>query len=83
MYCNAYNPGAITLQLPFQMSVKPVSYLETNMWEEPVLDRDPITPEEYRDVEISLAEMQRGEYTEIPENATEEDIRNILLAMRS
>ena len=75
MYSNIYRQDASRFQSIPHSVIDPVEYLRINNWEPPTIDRDPVTDEEYEDVFISLSEIERGEYVDIPPDATMDDIR--------
>lgn len=56
-----------------------MTFLKINEWEPPVFDPDPITDEEYEDVLISIAEIERGDCVRLPPGTTVEELHRSLM----
>lgn len=55
---------------------------DTNRYKPDLVDNDPITEEETVSVMISLAELERGDYVEIPAGSDESELQRMLDEMK-
>ncbi len=69
--------GSNYLQQSF-IHPNPYKWLDVNRFEPDVPDNDPITDEEMVSVMISLAQLERGEYIEVPAGSDDSELQKFL-----